>query len=57
MVRIREAFGNGYSEAQSVPEMTLALGSRSVVLVQSLAPVTLVYGTPPPPFSEPWHSH
>ena len=41
MVRIREAFGNGYSEAQSVPEMTLVLGSVSMALVQGLASVAL----------------
>lgn len=28
-VRIRAGFGNGYNEAQSVPEVTLDLGSAS----------------------------
>ena len=41
MVRIREAFGNGYSEAQSVPVMTLVLGSISMALMQALASVAL----------------
>jgi len=35
------AFGNGYNEAQLVPEMTLVLGSGSVTLIQGLALVTL----------------
>ena len=38
---IMGAFGNGYKEAQSVSEVTLVLGSMSVALVQSLAPVIL----------------
>ena len=37
----RGAFGNGYNEAQLVPEMTLVLGSGSVTLIQGLALVTL----------------
>ena len=36
------ASGNGYNEAQLVPEMNLILGSGSVTLVQGLALVTLV---------------
>ena len=35
------AFGNGYNGAQSVPKVTLVLGSTSVTLMQGLAPVTL----------------
>ena len=35
----QEAFGNGYKGAQSASEMTLVLGSTSIVLVQGLAPV------------------
>ena len=35
------ASGNGYNEAQLVPEMNLILGSGSVTLVQGLALVIL----------------
>ena len=35
------AFGNGYKRTQSASEMSLILGSSSVALVQSLAPVAL----------------